>query len=82
MRILLITAGSRGDVEPFVALARRAMDEGHTAQVAAPANSGAEAADVDYRSLGVDYSRMIQDQGVSALAAMRSYRRIDYVDAN
>lgn len=76
MRILLITAGSRGDVEPFVALARRAMDDGHTAQVAAPDNSGAEAADVDHRSLGVDYSRMIQDQGVSALAAMRSYRSV------
>ncbi len=76
MRILLVTAGSRGDVEPFVALARRATDDGHTAQVAAPDNSGAEAADVDHRSLGVDYSRMIQDQGVSALAAMRSYRSV------
>jgi sterol 3beta-glucosyltransferase len=76
MRILLITAGSRGDVEPFVALARRAMDDGHTAQIAAPDNSGADAADLDYRSLGVDYSRMIQDQGVSALAAMRSYRSV------
>lgn len=76
MRILLITAGSRGDVEPFVALARRAVDEGHTAQVAAPDNSGAESADVDVRSLGVDYSRMIQDQGVSAWAAMRSYRSV------
>ncbi|MFP5380439.1 MAG: hypothetical protein ACLGHP_11980, partial [Vicinamibacteria bacterium] len=29
MRLLLVTAGSRGDVEPFVALGRRAVARGH-----------------------------------------------------
>ena len=29
MRILLLTAGSRGDVDPFVALAQHAASRGH-----------------------------------------------------
>ena len=42
MRIVLAPYGSRGDVEPLVALARALMDRGHTATLAAPP---------DYRSL-------------------------------
>ncbi|MBL1087301.1 glycosyltransferase [Streptomyces actinomycinicus] len=34
MRFLLLTAGSRGDVEPFLALARRITDEGHEVRLA------------------------------------------------
>jgi sterol 3beta-glucosyltransferase len=74
VRILLITAGSRGDVEPFGALARRATAEGHTARVVAPDNSGADLGGVDVVSMGVDFSRLIEDQGVSPVAAMRSFR--------
>lgn len=36
MRVLILTFGTRGDVEPFVALARRLMNRGHEAVVAAP----------------------------------------------
>lgn len=36
MRILLMTYGSRGDVEPFLALARGFVKAGHTARLAAP----------------------------------------------
>jgi len=74
LRILLITAGSRGDVEPFAALARRATADGHTVRVVAPDNSGADLDGLDVVSMGVDFSRMIEDQGVSPLAAMRSFR--------
>jgi sterol 3beta-glucosyltransferase len=74
VRILLITAGSRGDVEPFAALARRATAEGHTVRLVAPDNSGADLHGVDVASMGVDFSLMIEDQGVSPLAAMRSFR--------
>lgn len=35
MRVLLTTTGSNGDVRPFVALARRLLDDGHTAELAA-----------------------------------------------
>lgn len=76
MRILLATAGSRGDVEPFAALARRAVSEGHHARLVAPDNSGADLSGIDAVSMGVDYTRMIEDQGVSIVAAMRSYRSV------
>ena len=36
MRVLILTFGTRGDVEPFVALARRLINRGHEAAVAAP----------------------------------------------
>ncbi|MBD3940517.1 glycosyltransferase family 1 protein [Microbacterium sp. NEAU-LLC] len=76
MRMLLVTAGSRGDVEPFVALARRATGSGHIVRLAAPDRSGVAAAGVDLTSLGVDYSAMIQAHGVSLGAAMRNYRNV------
>lgn len=76
MKLLLATAGSRGDVEPFAALARRAAAEGHHALLVAPDNSGADLSGIDVRSLGVDYSRMIEEQGVSLMAALRSYSSV------
>lgn len=76
MRILLATAGSRGDVEPFVALGERARAHGHEVRLVAPDNSGADTGDLDVASMGVDYSAMIQSQGVSVVAAMRSYRSV------
>lgn len=74
MRLLLVTAGSRGDVEPFVALARAAVAAGHDVRVAAPDNSGVVADGVDLVSLGVDYSGLIKAQSVSIGAALRNYR--------
>jgi sterol 3beta-glucosyltransferase len=76
MRILLVTAGSRGDVEPFLAFARHATAAGHSARVVIPDNSGADASDLDAVSLGVDYSALIEQQGVSARAALRSLRTV------
>ncbi len=75
MRILLATAGSRGDVEPFAALAR-ALTRGHEVRLVAPDNSGTALDGVDVVSMGVDYSRMIKEQGVSVTAALRSYRSV------
>lgn len=76
MKILLATAGSRGDVEPFVALGERALTRGHEVRLVAPDNSGADTGDLEVASMGVDYSAMIQSQGVSLVAAMRSYRSV------
>ncbi|SDT50603.1 glycosyltransferase [Jiangella sp. DSM 45060] len=39
MKVLLITHGSRGDVQPFAALAKGLAEAGHTATLAAPAAS-------------------------------------------
>ncbi|WP_448003399.1 glycosyltransferase [Agromyces bauzanensis] len=76
MKILMVTAGSRGDVEPFAALARRAAASGHEVRLAAPDRSGVDLTGIDVRSLGVDFSAMIESQGVSPLAAMRNLRDV------
>lgn len=76
MRVLLITAGSRGDVEPFAALARRASQAGHDVRLALPDRSGVDVSEIDTVSLEVDYSALIADQGVSPLAAMRSFSTV------
>lgn len=74
MRMLLATAGSRGDVEPFAALARRAMRAGHQVRLVVPDRSGADLSGLDVVSMGVDYTALIEQQGVSVAAAIRSYR--------
>lgn len=76
MRILLATAGSRGDVEPFAALAERARALGHEVRLVTPDNSGVEMGDLDVVSMGIDYTRMIEDQGVSLTGALRNYRSV------
>jgi sterol 3beta-glucosyltransferase len=61
MRAVVLTAGSRGDVQPFVALAARLREDGHDAVLAAPALFGNLAAahsvpfvplDLDMRQVG------------------------------
>lgn len=76
VRILLLTAGSRGDVEPFVALGERACAEGHEVRLVAPRSSGADTSAVDTLTLTADFSRVVESQGVSPLAAARSFRSV------
>ncbi|HXV94416.1 MAG TPA: glycosyltransferase [Pseudonocardia sp.] len=78
MRILLLTAGSRGDVDPFLALAHRARRAGHEVRVAVPADAvaRAEASGVEVAKLDGDYAALVAAQGVSPLAAVRSYRSV------
>ncbi|WP_232666676.1 glycosyltransferase [Pseudonocardia sp. TRM90224] len=76
MRILLLTAGSRGDVEPFLALARRAVLEGHDVRLGVTAEfvDTVRAAGIEPAPLAGDYSELVAEQGVSPLAAIRSFR--------
>ncbi|MGX5356973.1 glycosyltransferase [Kocuria sp. KH4] len=74
MRMMLLTAGSRGDVEPFAALARRAAAHGHEVRLAVPENPGADLSGLDTVGLEVDVQRLIGTQGVSPWRAVRSYR--------
>ncbi|MEE2045391.1 glycoside hydrolase family 15 protein, partial [Nocardiopsis tropica] len=60
MRALIVTTGSRGDVQPFVALARALTREGHGAVVAAPRRFAPLAS-----RHGTDFLPM--DEGVLAL---------------
>lgn len=73
MRALLVTTGSRGDVEPFVALARGLADAGHTATLAAPARFAPLASTHGVEHLGLDDSLFeLQDELATkgALAAV------------
>mgnify|MGYP000112019775 CR=1 FL=1 len=76
MKLLLVTAGSRGDVEPFATLARRAAAAGHEVRLALPDRSGVDTTGIDVRSLEADFSALIESQGVSPLAAMRNLRDV------
>src|SRR5687768_14388526 len=78
MRIMLLTAGSRGDVEPFLALARRARDDGHDVRLGVTRDfvEVADGAGVDVAALDGDLTGVVAQQGVSAWAALRSYRSV------
>src|SRR5215472_10171052 len=60
MRALLLTAGSQGDVQPFVALAVRLRARGHDAMLAAPALYGglAGAYGVPFAPLDLDMEQV------------------------
>lgn len=76
MKMMLLTAGTRGDVEPFLALARAATASGHQVRTAIPDNSGAETAGLDTVGLGMDFAQFISDQGVSPRAASKAFRTV------
>lgn len=75
MRILLLTAGSRGDIDPFAALARRARAVGHEVRLAATGDIP-NAEGPDAVRLPGDFAALAAAQGVSPLAALRSYRSV------
>jgi sterol 3beta-glucosyltransferase len=74
MRMMLLTAGSRGDVEPFAALARCAVAQGHEVRLGAPENPGADLTGLDTVGLEIDFQRLVGAQGASPWAALRHYR--------
>ncbi|WP_406633685.1 glycosyltransferase [Pseudarthrobacter quantipunctorum] len=76
MKMMLLTAGTRGDVEPFFALARAAGARGHEVRTAIPENSGADTASLDTVSLRMDFAQLVSDQGVSPRAAARTFKTV------
>ncbi|MFD2340224.1 glycosyltransferase family 1 protein [Clavibacter tessellarius] len=58
MRMMLLTAGTRGDVEPFAALARHAASRGHEVRLALPDDAVAPEG-VDCVRLGLDVQRVL-----------------------
>lgn len=76
MKIMLLTAGTRGDVEPFLALGRAASAKGHQVRTAIPDNSGTDTTGLDTVSLRMDFAQLISDQGVSPLAAAKAFRTV------
>jgi sterol 3beta-glucosyltransferase len=71
MRLTILTAGSRGDVAPFVTLARAAQRAGHRVRLGAPADAEGlvRGQGVPYVSLGPDYQALAASpDGRAALA--------------
>ncbi|MGB7538873.1 MAG: glycosyltransferase [Anaerolineales bacterium] len=66
MRILLMTYGTRGDVEPFVALAHGFVKAGHTARLAAPETYAPLAKDS-----GMEYLPLSGDPGLLAASMVQ-----------
>ena len=71
LRVLLLTAGSRGDVEPFVSLASALRRAGHVVRVGVPDDPDALHG-IEEFSLGVSFSALAV--AVSEVGAMRAYR--------
>jgi len=71
---MLITAGTRGDVEPFAALARHAASRGHEVRLALPDDAVAPEG-IDAVRLGLDARRMLSPVGRTPWALARHLRR-------
>lgn len=72
--MLLATLGSRGDVEPFVWLARAAQDAGHQVRVALPVSGDVDTAGLDAVGLAISFADLADTLGGDARAAMQAYR--------
>ena len=70
---MLITAGTRGDVEPFAALARHAASRGHEVRLALPDDAVAPEG-IDAVRLGLDARRMLSPAGRAPWALARHLR--------
>ncbi|WP_460510042.1 glycosyltransferase [Frigoribacterium salinisoli] len=73
MRMMLLTTGTRGDVEPFVALARHAASRGHEVRLALPDDAVAPSG-VDSVRLGLDAQRLLSPAGRTPWALARHLR--------
>ena len=61
MKIVIATCGTRGDIQPLIALARSLNRRGHEALIAAPPESGAWVVDCGcaFHGLGSDFTAML-----------------------
>ena len=70
MKILLISIGTRGDMEPFLAIGKILKEKGHQVIYAFPEQfrSLAEDSNMEFTSLGAEYIKMIDsDDGKAAM---------------
>jgi sterol 3beta-glucosyltransferase len=67
MRIAIIASGSRGDVQPYVALGKGLVEAGHDVRIVAPQNFAGlvEAHGLDFWPIDVDVAAVAQNQTMS-----------------
>ncbi|UCH46551.1 MAG: glycosyltransferase family 1 protein [Betaproteobacteria bacterium] len=83
MKIAIVTLGTRGDVQPFVALGNALKARGHDVVIGAPENfrTWIECHGLRYRSIGVDMQSFVQSidarkvMAGNVLAMVRMWRR-------
>jgi UDP:flavonoid glycosyltransferase YjiC (YdhE family) len=78
MKVLILTLGTRGDVQPFIALARELQRRGHHAVLAAPERFADLAATYGVEFAGVDdtrYEYWIRDPPLPMLRPAASRQR-------
>jgi sterol 3beta-glucosyltransferase len=76
MKITILTYGSRGDVQPFLPLSRRLMEEGHSVKLAAPFRfkNSVEEHRIDFVALSgdpEDLSRRLNNAGNNFVKLLR-----------
>jgi sterol 3beta-glucosyltransferase len=77
VKIYLVTLGSRGDNEPFRALATEAAHAGHEVFFAHTSDTPTvQGADYEELALPGSFEAIIAQQGVSIIKALRSYRSV------
>lgn len=82
MHILLLTQGSRGDVQPFVTLATRLMQAGHSVTLGAPPDFADLAAEygVDFTPVGISVmARLNSAQGKAAIESGNILKRLRFL---
>lgn len=74
MRVALATCGSRGDVQPFIALGRAFLRAGHEVVLCAPDDFASFAAEhgLPFRAIGHDFESQLREMGDS----FRRFRQI------
>lgn len=75
MKIVLLSIGTRGDIEPFLAIGEILRDNGHQVICAFPEQfrSLAENSDLDFRSLGAEYIDILDSsEGKDAMGGAAS----------
>ncbi|MFN8375951.1 MAG: glycosyltransferase [Anaerolineae bacterium] len=73
MKITIVSNGSRGDVQPYLALAVGLQRAGHTVSLAAPQNFGAwvHGYGVDFKPMRLDFQEYVKRPEVSAVLSGR-----------
>ena len=71
MRITILSAGSRGDIQPFIILGQTLQARGHTVRLAAPQNFAAfiQSHDLETFAMRVDFQQMLEGQAGQQLMA-------------